>query len=240
MELISIATMIKNESPRLKEWILFYHLFHNINIFHFYLDNTSDNPIPLFNYLQSVFHITIISENSQKISCNWAKRQFHAFHNAASFAKSRHLSDWLLLIDVDEFITPININAPYSLSNDILNLPNNIFHIYFKTYNFNPAYINLSKPISNQDSYFKWSDQERISTGHGGTGKSILNLKNFIPSSHKIDIHGGYNNGKDILDSSNFSLLHFKTHTSFPPYSIKDDSIKSFASSLPMFKKELN
>lgn len=94
---LSIAAIMKNEKPYLKEW-LEYHLLQGVE--HFYLcDNESTDGTRkyLSPYIQNniVTYIPITGKN-QQLSC---------YEKIVSEYKNE--TSWLAIIDIDEYLTPI-------------------------------------------------------------------------------------------------------------------------------------
>ncbi len=100
---LCIASMFQNEASRLKEWIEYHHI---AGIEHFYLYNNESND----NWQEVVSPyvqrgLVEIIDWPTLSSSDWGLPQRCAYRDALK--KTETISEWLALIDLDEFILPL-------------------------------------------------------------------------------------------------------------------------------------
>ncbi|MFZ4099758.1 MAG: glycosyltransferase family 92 protein [Chlamydiia bacterium] len=102
---IAIATMIRNETPYLKEWVE-YHRLLGVSKFWLFDNNSSDHPEWLLNEEIASGLIEILPLPSRH-PCHVfpTSDQRDAYHIANG--KAFGVFDWIAFIDVDEFIVPM-------------------------------------------------------------------------------------------------------------------------------------
>ena len=104
---LSIGAIFQDEEPYLKEWIEFHKL---VGVKHFYLYNnlSTDNYLDILQPYIDSGEVELIDWPIQAHSWdNW----IHGVQPAAytdCIARSTQVTKWLALIDIDEFLTPIN------------------------------------------------------------------------------------------------------------------------------------
>lgn len=221
---IGLSTMTKNQSLRLNEWIL-YHKNLGVNYFIIYLDNCTDNSEEVLKSIEDTNIIIYKTENfgDDIKNLHWINRSQEMYSYTL---KNFNYLDWLIFIEVDEFIFPQNEN--FNFIEFLSNLNTNL--LYINSWDFKPPF-DESKPILHQ-SHFGWSDKQREESIYKGRGKSIIKPKYF---SHCLDAHlfnpiyhnfpspefnlGRHNYqqviyGKDLtIDDTQIRLYHFRNHT---------------------------
>lgn len=103
---LAIACVAKNEGPYLKEWIE-YHRIVGVDRFYFY-DNESDDDTReiLDPYIRDgivIYHFLPNHKVTKK------RPQIHAYNDA--IFKYRERTRWMAIIDIDEFIVPVEKNT---------------------------------------------------------------------------------------------------------------------------------
>ncbi len=102
---LAVATMFQNEARFLKEWIEFYRI---IGVEHFYLynHNSTDNFMEVLQpYIdEGIVELKTITE-VPKDRFHWSKIQTSGYSDAIN--KSKDNTEWLLVIDSDEFLFPV-------------------------------------------------------------------------------------------------------------------------------------
>jgi hypothetical protein len=100
---LSIATMIRNEAPYLKEWIE-YHKLVGVEAFYIYdnysTDATKETLQPYIESGEVVYTLFPVEETHN------LETQIQAFNDAIT--RCRNKTRWLALIDADEFIVPVH------------------------------------------------------------------------------------------------------------------------------------
>lgn len=102
---LSVAAIFQNEAPYLKEWIEYHKM---LGVQHFYLfDNASrDNVVEVLQpYLVSGLVDLIHEQTVAKGIDEWTPLQKSAYDRALNLARGE--TKWLAIIDVDEFLTPL-------------------------------------------------------------------------------------------------------------------------------------
>jgi len=232
---LSAITVIRNEQARIKEWIEFHSNFYDIDLFLIYLDNCTDNTENIIKELQNKYNIEYkYTDAIGNYTDNHDLQETYAGarvarHYSKGFNLLKYDYDWIAVFDVDEFITPININN-FNLKNSLNNSSKDIY--YLPMYCFKPPF-DINKSIYDQN-YFRWSDDTRNNSGHGGSGKSIIRGKIHLDLQPNIHIHTGpligqYSNNLENFNTSNteFYLQHFQSHMTHArlSYDTYDDSI---------------
>ncbi len=109
---LSICTLFKNESRYLREWIEYHRL---IGVDHFYLYNNGsrDRSVEILSTYVKQGLVTlvnwpdIIPQDREGNPGEWAlSTQVQAYEHAAKYAALGE-TEWLALIDVDEFLVPV-------------------------------------------------------------------------------------------------------------------------------------
>jgi hypothetical protein len=106
---ISICAIFKNEANYLKEWIE-YHRLIGVDHFYLYNNNSSDRPLyMLLPYIKMGF-VTLISwpdalKEWEQPSMWSLSTQIPAYENAIK-TRAKNETEWLILMDVDEFLVP--------------------------------------------------------------------------------------------------------------------------------------
>ena len=103
---LTIATMFKDEAPFLKEWIE-YHKMMGVEHFRLYNNDSEDDFLNVLNPYIANGDVTLIEWPSTKQNLtNWPYLiQWPACSDAINHFKGK--SKWLALIDVDEFLHPL-------------------------------------------------------------------------------------------------------------------------------------
>ncbi len=110
---LSIAAIFQNEARWLKEWIEYHRL---VGVDHFYLYNnfSSDNYRKILKPYIKARVVTLINwPFDYKTLSKWNRIQCSAYQHALKQARSS--SNWLAIIDLDEFIVPVKAKNLKSL-----------------------------------------------------------------------------------------------------------------------------
>lgn len=103
---LSIVAIFQDEAPYLKEWIE-YHLKVGVQHFWLFNNNSSDNYLDILDSFIQKGVVELIEWPSQE------KAAYDFFYDVQSPAytyainKARGVSEWLAIIDIDEFIVPV-------------------------------------------------------------------------------------------------------------------------------------
>ncbi|WP_075590607.1 glycosyltransferase family 2 protein [Labilibacter marinus] len=114
---VAILTYVLNEEAYIQEW-LEYHII--IGVDKFYIVSTDDNPTKYDKYLQPFADKVKLLH----IDRNQDKLQFVAYKHAQEYIKE----DWILVIDLDEFIY---LNKYNNIKDYLKSMPDNTGHIQF-------------------------------------------------------------------------------------------------------------
>jgi len=118
---VAICAIFQNEAPYLKEWIEFHRL---VGVKHFYLFNHLSNDhyeAILKSYIRSGV-VQLIDWPYEPSEVNsWNTIQCDAYNYALKLAKGK--VKWLAVLDVDEFLFPVEVNT---LSEFLLDYKNEV------------------------------------------------------------------------------------------------------------------
>ncbi len=140
---ISICALFKNEARHLKEWLEYHRL---IGVDHFYLyNNSSEDQFEkvLRPYLKQRL-VTLIHwpdrmpfSHSQESAAHWAlSTQLLAYEHAAKW-KCPKETKWLVFLDVDEFLVPVETQSLSEILESYDEFPGvQILSDYFEASNF--------------------------------------------------------------------------------------------------------
>ncbi len=106
---LSIAAIFQNEAPYLKEWIE-YHKSIGVEHFFLYNNNSNDYYLTILDRFIKSGCVTLTEWPSKQETNDWWHHSFIVQTGAYNDAieKCRHVSKWLALIDIDEFIVPVS------------------------------------------------------------------------------------------------------------------------------------
>jgi hypothetical protein len=192
---LSIAAMVRNEAPYLQEWIE-YHKLAGVDRFYIY-DNYSDDNIVevLAPYIQdgSVVYAVFPEKESHTLEA-----QTGAYNDAIK--KCRNKTKWLALIDIDEFIVPVQTgtitDAIEAVEKNVAGKKTAALGVYWVLYGFSDHYTKPEGLVI--ENYRRSRVKEMIGVGGGGLPdvywwikeewvKSIVNPRMVIA----YGIHGG-------------------------------------------------
>lgn len=102
---VSICAIFKNEAPYLAEWIV-YHTIVGVEHFYLYNNFSSDNYLEILDpYIRSGL-VTLI---------DWPVHQGQTPAYRHCFNNYSNESQWIGMIDIDEFVTPVKARDIYSV-----------------------------------------------------------------------------------------------------------------------------
>lgn len=91
---LSLAAIIKNEAPYIREWVCFYYL-NGVEKFYLYDNESEDN-------LREVLSDFVSAGIVEIINCPGKEKQVPAYNDALS--RLRYKTQWLMIVDADEFM----------------------------------------------------------------------------------------------------------------------------------------
>jgi hypothetical protein len=230
--MIYLSTMCKNQGNRLQEWII-YHYKMGIDYFIIFLDNCQDNSKDILENIIKNYNIKIDIYETEKFKPEYQNKHWiirsHKMYDYV-LEKYKNLAEWILFIEVDEFI---------------LNYKNNIkFDTFLKNLDTKCLYINSwdfkgpfdeNRSILGQ-SYLCWTDQHRFNI-HRYRGKSVIkpihfnkciDAHHFQMNNNKVSEEFKKNrdilqvhHGKEVyIDDNIFRIGHFRNHS--PPTTLNN------------------
>lgn len=109
---LSIGAIFQNESDYMREWIE-YHRMVGVEHFILYNNNSTDDYLSVLKPYVEEGLVELIEWPSVQEENDWSHFSFVIQPNAYTDAvmKSCHISKWIALIDMDEFIVPMNFNT---------------------------------------------------------------------------------------------------------------------------------
>ena len=106
---VCIAAMFQNESRFLKEWID-YHQSVGVKQFILYNNNSTDDYLEILAPYISSSNVILIDWPSEHEANDFIHHNFEvqigAYNHALEFVRGKY--EWLALIDIDEYIVPVN------------------------------------------------------------------------------------------------------------------------------------
>lgn len=183
---LTIASVFQNEAPYLKEWIEFHKL---VGVQHFLLvdDRSIDNCADVLLPYIAAGEVELLSAPCPK---KWQGSRFDTYQCALlkMFCELlRGVSRWVALIDLDEFIVPVETtNVP-----DFLRKHEDRGGIYVRWEPFGTSYIKKLSPneLVTDSFYLKW----KFIKGHEMLGKSIVKPHRVAnPNTHTCTFLPGY------------------------------------------------
>ena len=206
---LACITQIRNEAPRLVDWIKYHSTVIGFDHFLFYLDNSTDDSESILKSLQREYSIEIkivpirgeypdypdtrgnsFIYNDPKASLNLGHSNWVAERQCASFTEAFNVIkgefDWIGIFDVDEWIVPQDLNN-FNFKNELSSFSTNA--LYLQTYDFRPPY-DYSKRIIEQNMH-RWTLEEKMSVEMRGTGKTIFRGKLCMDSYPRVGVHWG-------------------------------------------------
>jgi len=230
---ITVLTQIRNEGPRLKEWIEYHYNCYDIDLFYFYLDKPTDDSKKILKELSKKFPIKYkptdgigLYNGNDSMHPDATQRQLRSLKKGFNFLKYKF--DWIAIIDVDEWIVPNNLQN-YNLKQTLKSYNRNLF--WLPSYFFKPPF-DANKSIVSQN-FYRCSSEERSKSKYADEGKSIVRGKIGLDEVYKVDVHRGpeanlYNDEIDFwTDNADFRIHHFQSHCSKSnlDYGVFDNSI---------------
>jgi hypothetical protein len=222
--ILAIATMTKNQSNRLKEWVL-YHNSLGFNKFIIFLDNCTDNSAEVLNFIDGVdidVFFTSKINDGKYMNKHWIKRS----HNMYDYVLEKYSwIDWIAFIEVDEFIVQQEENV---FLFDFLESTDSS-SIYINSWDMKPPF-DEDRAILGQSKMI-WTDRQRYESDHRYRGKSIIRPSQFekcIDAHHFKHKEFGVskdfksphvdflqvNQSKEVLiDDNKFRIYHYRNHT---------------------------
>jgi SAM-dependent methyltransferase len=110
---LSVAAIVKNETPYIAEWIE-YHLLVGVQKFFIYDNESTDN---LKDFLEPYIDRGIV----EYTFFPGKRRQVFAYNDALQ--RHKHASFWLAFIDIDEFLVPVEAETISSFLRDFEDAP---------------------------------------------------------------------------------------------------------------------
>ena len=226
--MISLSTMTKNQSKRLEEWIL-YHNNIGINHFIIFLDSCTDNSKHVLINIQENYNIKIDIYEVELMNPNYSNLHWiNRSHKMYDFTlnKYKDFSDWIVFIEVDEFI--LNYNNNIKFDEFLKNLKSKC--LYINSWDFKGPFDENNKILG--QSYMCWTDTHRFSNEYKYRGKSIIQPKfwnkcidahhfrmidNIIPNNEFKNNRENYiqvSHGENVyIDDNVFRIGHFRNHS---------------------------
>jgi len=116
---LSICAIFKNEGKYLKEWIE-YHRLVGVDHFYLYNNNSTDRSVDVLkpyikqNLVTLIHWPDCLGKQSEEKAFIWAlSTQTSAYENAVQLREKE--TKWLIFLDVDEFLTPVNDDSFYKI-----------------------------------------------------------------------------------------------------------------------------
>lgn len=195
---ISIISMFRNEGPYLKEWIE-YHRIAGVEHFYLYNNNSTDNSLAVLQpYLDEGLVELIDWPYTLPNGCSFTPIQVDAFKDGIKVSQGK--SNWVALIDIDEFIVPLkNQTIGECLKK---NFPNaNAIYVNWRNFGTSYTTIPLGDPLITK---LIWCSMP--SHSDNGIGKSIIRPEAVDINKAWYPHHFVLKDGYDYVNGSNKPL----------------------------------
>ena len=249
---LACITQIRNEAPRLVDWIKYHSKVIGFDHFLFYLDNCTDDSEDILISLKDDYSIEfrqvpLMGEyptiGSNDIRGNFfnssaTQRQSQSFTDGFNYLKFDY--DWIGIFDVDEWIVPQELND-FNFKNELSSFTTNA--LYLQTYDFRPPY-DYTKRIFEQNMH-RWTLEEKMSVEMRGTGKMVFRGKICLDKDPRVAVHWGPESSEYNLvecgpiHSNNGStgykkylLYEFRAHTENCKRPLTDDQYQLYDDSI--------
>jgi len=247
---LACITQIRNEAPRLVDWIKYHSKVIGFDHFLFYLDNCTDDSEDILISLKDDYSIEfrqvpLMGEyptiGSNDIRGNFfnssaTQRQSQSFTDGFNYLKFDY--DWIGIFDVDEWIVPQDLND-FNFKNELSSFTTNA--LYLQTYDFRPPY-DYTKRIFEQNMH-RWTLEEKMSVEMRGTGKTIFRGKFCLDKYPMVSVHWGpHSHEYSFVECGNettgingykkYLLYEYRSHTENCKRPLTDDQYQLFDDSL--------
>ncbi len=125
---LSVCSLFKNEAMHLREWIE-YHQMVGVDHFYLYDNGSKDRPRDVLTPYIKKGLVTlvnwpdrVVSRDSEQVDHWVLSTQLPAYENAIKYYAIDN-SDWLVFLDVDEFIVPVNAGSVNEVLENYRNFP---------------------------------------------------------------------------------------------------------------------
>ena len=183
-----IITQAKDQSTRLKDWIL-YHYEEGFDTFIYFDDYSEDNSIDVINNISKKYNINIIVNYSDGIGNKKSSydmknsntyggdqsihnRLIRSYNSGLKIARSIDPTSICAIIDVDEFLVSNQLKSIDTIKT--LMSDRNTNHLYINSFdiddNFDP---NQDWYSTNDNTKFRWDYEYRNNTVYMTRGKSV-------------------------------------------------------------------
>lgn len=139
---LAIASMFRNEASYLKEWIE-YHRMVGVSHFWLYNDNSTDNWKEILQPYIDVGLVEVFDWPTPH-GIAYFHRQVEAFRDAVQLARGN--TAWLALIDIDEFLLPMqNRSVPECLNSHFSHA--SAVYVNWRNFGTGSTYVPKGEPI---------------------------------------------------------------------------------------------
>jgi len=220
-----IVALCKNEGPYLDEW-LHYHLLAGVEHFYLYDNGSLDNTLEvLAPYIEKgIVDLTIWPSATD--DPNHVNAQIQAYKDGLKRAVG--IATWVALIDLDEYILPIQHQTITECLNKNFK---DVDAIYVNWRNFGTSYLTIppGEPILNKMVLSSSMYHPRNVVGKSIVRPEKVDIDQIWYVHHCVLKRGAvYRDGnKKVMDSKNCDLktdgLHHKDHLVIHHYGLRDE-----------------
>ena len=225
---LSICAIFQDEAPYLKEWID-YHLKVGVKHFWLYNNNSSDNfRAVLSPYIKDEIVEVIDWPFTEDTILSWAAN-VQCTANTHALEHSKDKTEWLALIDIDEFIVPVRGNSVSACLRKYFSKASGIF---INWQNYGTSHIFKLNP--NKKSFDQLLLKMKWDHPRNRNGKCIVKPKyvtnctnphycNYVNGKHHVNTNKEYvnvhNNDKVLIDK--LRINHYWTRDEWYLYNVK-------------------
>lgn len=182
-----IITQAKDQSARIKDWIL-YHYEEGFDTFIYFDDYSTDNSIEILEKIKIDYGINIIINFSDAIgntiqtsqmsnSNSYAGdstvnyRIIRSYNRGLEIAKSSNINSICAFIDIDEFITSDSLNSIEMITK--LLEEKNTKHLYLASFDVQDDWLVQDWYTTDKNTRLRWDFDSRQSSPYRYRGKSV-------------------------------------------------------------------
>jgi hypothetical protein len=191
-----IITQSKDQSNRLKDWIL-YHKEEGFDTIIYFDDYSEDNSVEVMKSISNEYGIDIIVNYSDSIGNKKSRQEMtnsdsyggdtsvhnrliRSYNSGLKISRELNSESICAIIDVDEFLVSNSGKKITDVIRDTMN-DRNVKHLYINSFDISDDFdINSDWYSTNENTKFRWDYKDRKNTIYGGRGKSVCVASEII------------------------------------------------------------
>ncbi len=227
-----MITQAKDQSLRLKDWIL-YHYEEGFDTFIYFDDYSEDDSLDNINNISQKYNINIIVKYSDGLGNRKSRsamsdsnsyggdtsinyRIIRSYNQGLNLVRQNNPSAICAFLDVDEFL--VSNTGRVSDVIDQLMFEKKTGHLYIHSFDIDDKWIAEDWYSCNENTKFRWSYESRLDSAYKYRGKSVCVASEIIeiPQGpnyvHSLrDCDSEYIEKINILEHDSLRIHHFRT-----------------------------